>query len=85
MLIFKFSNQLTEECIIHVVPAHEQIAVEAYKAEKENEIDLKIGDVIGIAGNHWDGFSMGTNRRTGKKGLYPSYKTREKLIISDFP
>uniref|UniRef100_A0A1I8EI50 Variant SH3 domain-containing protein n=1 Tax=Wuchereria bancrofti TaxID=6293 RepID=A0A1I8EI50_WUCBA len=54
--------------------AHEQVAVESYRAENDNEIDLKIGDIIGIAGNHWDGFSKGTNRRTGKKGLYPSYK-----------
>ncbi|EFO21758.2 variant SH3 domain-containing protein [Loa loa] len=65
--------------------AHEQVAVESYRAESGNEIDLKIGDIIGIAGNHWNGFSMGTNRRTGKKGLYPSYKAREKYIIVDFP
>uniref|UniRef100_A0A0R3S004 GT23 domain-containing protein n=1 Tax=Elaeophora elaphi TaxID=1147741 RepID=A0A0R3S004_9BILA len=65
--------------------AHEQIAVESYSAENDNEIDLKTGDVIGIAGNHWDGFSKGTNRRTGKNGLYPSYKAREKYIILDFP
>ncbi|VIO97550.1 Variant SH3 domain containing protein [Brugia malayi] len=65
--------------------AHEQVAVESYRAENDNEIDLKIGDIIGIAGNHWDGFSKGTNRRTGKKGLYPSYKAREKYITLDFP
>ncbi|CAG9534379.1 unnamed protein product [Cercopithifilaria johnstoni] len=65
--------------------AHEQIVVESYNAESDNEIDLKIGDIIGIAGNHWDGFSKGINRRTGKKGLYPSYKAREKYIILDFP
>lgn len=59
--------------------------MESYNAESDNEIDLMIGDIIGIAGNHWDGFSKGTNRRTGKKGLYPSYKTREKYIILDFP
>ncbi|VDK86038.1 unnamed protein product [Litomosoides sigmodontis] len=65
--------------------AHEQIVVESYSAENDNEIDLEVGDVIGVAGNHWDGFSKGINRRTGKKGLYPSYKTREKHIIIDFP
>ncbi|VDP18510.1 unnamed protein product [Onchocerca flexuosa] len=67
------------------ISAHEQVAVESYRAERNNEIDLKIGDTIGIAGNHWNGFSMGTNRRTGKKGLYPSYKAREKYIVLDFP
>ncbi|VDN05664.1 unnamed protein product [Thelazia callipaeda] len=65
--------------------AHEQIAVEAYRAENEDEIDLEVGDIIVIAGNHWNGFSKGMNRRTGKDGLYPSYKTREKYIIEDFP
>ncbi|MCP9256920.1 Alpha1,6 fucosyltransferase [Dirofilaria immitis] len=65
--------------------AHEQVVVESYRAETDNEIDLNIGDTIGIAGNHWDGFSKGTNQRTGKKGLYPSYKVREKYIILDFP
>uniref|UniRef100_A0A8R1TWA8 SH3 domain-containing protein n=1 Tax=Onchocerca volvulus TaxID=6282 RepID=A0A8R1TWA8_ONCVO len=65
--------------------AHEQVAVESYRAESNSEIDLKIGDTIGIAGNHWNGFSMGTNRRTGKKGLYPSYKAREKYIVLNFP
>ena len=59
--------------------------MEAYKAEMDEEIDLEIGDVIGIAGNHWNGFSKGTNRRTGKNGLYPSYKAREKWITADFP
>uniref|UniRef100_A0A915PI45 Alpha-(1,6)-fucosyltransferase n=1 Tax=Setaria digitata TaxID=48799 RepID=A0A915PI45_9BILA len=65
--------------------AHEQVVVEPYVAENDDEIDLKTGDVIGIAGNHWNGFSKGTNRRTGQNGLYPSYKTREKYIILDFP
>uniref|UniRef100_A0A158Q517 GT23 domain-containing protein n=1 Tax=Dracunculus medinensis TaxID=318479 RepID=A0A158Q517_DRAME len=65
--------------------AHEQIAVEAHKAKTNDEIDLEVGDVIGIAGNHWNGYSKGTNRRTGSFGLYPSYKVREKWIIVAFP
>uniref|UniRef100_A0A0N5AS11 GT23 domain-containing protein n=1 Tax=Syphacia muris TaxID=451379 RepID=A0A0N5AS11_9BILA len=65
--------------------AHEQVAVEKYKAETEQEIDLEIGDVITLAGNHWNGFSKGVNRRTGKVGLYPSYLVREKWITVQFP
>ncbi|VDD86482.1 unnamed protein product [Enterobius vermicularis] len=65
--------------------AHEQVAVGSYKAETANEIDLEVGDVIGVAGNHWNGFSKGTNRRTGKSGLYPSYLVREKWITVKFP
>ncbi|CAD6186697.1 unnamed protein product [Caenorhabditis auriculariae] len=56
---------------------HEQVAVEAHKPERRGEIELKVGDRIGIAGNHWDGFSKGQNRRTGADGLYPSYKVVE--------
>ena len=57
--------------------AHEQVARLNHKPTNNEEIELVIGDIIGIAGNHWDGFSKGTNRRTGKTGLYPSYKTVE--------
>uniref|UniRef100_A0A915EMQ9 GT23 domain-containing protein n=1 Tax=Ditylenchus dipsaci TaxID=166011 RepID=A0A915EMQ9_9BILA len=65
--------------------AHDQVAAESYKAENSNEIDLKTDDVIGIAGNHWDGYSKGINRRTGQKGLYPSHTVKEKWRIVDFP
>ncbi|TKR60360.1 hypothetical protein L596_027617 [Steinernema carpocapsae] len=65
--------------------AHEQIVVEAYTWETPGEIDIEVGDVIGVAGNHWNGFSKGTNRRTGQVGLYPSYKVRENWRIVDFP
>jgi glycoprotein 6-alpha-L-fucosyltransferase len=46
---------------------------------------MEVGDIIGIAGNHWDGNSKGSNRRTGKLGLYPSYKAREQWRLVDFP
>ncbi|KAI6190592.1 hypothetical protein M3Y97_00135300 [Aphelenchoides bicaudatus] len=65
--------------------AHDQVVVENHVAENSHQMDLKVGDVVGIAGNHWDGFSKGTNRRTGKVGLYPSYKAVEKYRIVDFP
>ncbi|KAF8385778.1 fut-8 [Pristionchus pacificus] len=65
--------------------AHEQVAIEKHVAENDREIDMEVGDLLGIAGNHWDGFSKGTNRRTGKVGLYPSYKVKENWRIVDFP
>ena len=43
------------------------------------------GDVIGVAGNHWDGFNKGRNHRTNRIGLYPEYKTEEQVRIVDFP
>ena len=65
---------------------HDQVAVYSYNARDKNEIDLLPGDIIGVAGNHWNGYSMGLNRRTGRSGLYPSARiTQEKWRIVDFP
>ncbi|CAJ0589879.1 unnamed protein product [Cylicocyclus nassatus] len=65
--------------------AHELVAVENYIPEQSGEIELRVGDVIKVAGNHWDGYSKGQNSRTGASGLYPSYKVIEKWRIVDFP
>ena len=53
--------------------------------KNREEIELKVGDIVGVAGNHWNGFNKGRNHRTGRVGLYPQYKTREKFKIVDFP
>lgn len=50
-----------------------------------DEIDFEPGDTIGIAGNHWDGNSKGRNKRMGRTGLYPSYKTQDKKVIVQYP
>jgi glycoprotein 6-alpha-L-fucosyltransferase len=34
------------------------------------EIELKKGDLIGLAGNHWDGYSKGRNHRTNMEGKH---------------
>ena len=67
---------------------HQQIAEMDHQPGtylKHGEIDLKVGDTIGVAGNHWNGFNKGRNHRSGQIGLYPQYKTREKIKIVDFP
>ena len=35
---------------------------------KNGEIELKKGDLIHLAGNHWNGFSKGLNKRTNVLG-----------------
>ncbi|KAE9546993.1 hypothetical protein FO519_009795 [Halicephalobus sp. NKZ332] len=65
--------------------AHEEVVVLSHVPRNNDEIELGIGDKVGIAGNHWDGHSKGTNRAHGKTGLYPSYKTKELWRIIDFP
>jgi len=64
---------------------HQQEAVLNHHAIHHGEIEVEIGDVLGVAGNHWDGFNKGRNHRTNRVGLYPEFKTREKLRIVDFP
>lgn len=65
---------------------HEQKALYPHKARPgANEIDLEVGDVVGIAGNHWDGNSKGTNRRTNQVGLYPSHKMEEIIKLVKYP
>lgn len=49
------------------------------------EIELRVGDRIGIAGNHWDGLSLGLNRRTKRRGLFPSFKAQELVETAQMP
>ena len=65
--------------------AHNQVAIYHHVSQGVGDIDLSPGDVIGVAGNHWDGYSKGTNRRTGRTGLYPSYKVVDYVDIVEFP
>lgn len=64
---------------------HQQVAVMDHIPGSRDELELKTGDVLGVAGNHWNGFNKGRNHRAGRIGLYPQYKTREKVKVVDFP
>ena len=64
---------------------HNQIVIYSHTAQRPGEIDLKVGDRIGVAGNHWDGYSKGTNQRSGKVGLYPSYKVQDRVETAKAP
>lgn len=65
--------------------AHNQIAVYPHQPRTKEEIPMEPGDIIGVAGNHWNGYSKGVNRKLGKTGLYPSYKVREKIETVKYP
>ncbi|XP_023558597.1 alpha-(1,6)-fucosyltransferase isoform X2 [Octodon degus] len=65
--------------------AHNQIAIYPHQPRTEEEIPMEPGDIIGVAGNHWDGYSKGVNRKLGRTGLYPSYKVREKIETVKYP
>ncbi|XP_077997267.1 alpha-(1,6)-fucosyltransferase-like [Glandiceps talaboti] len=65
--------------------AHDETVLYQHMPRNSHEIPLEVGDVVGIAGNHWDGYSKGHNRRLNKGGLYPSYKTEDKQDIAKMP
>jgi glycoprotein 6-alpha-L-fucosyltransferase len=50
------------------------IAVIPHKPNSTLEMDIQVGDQIEVAGNHWNGYSKGTNLRTNKTLLYPTFK-----------
>jgi len=66
---------------------HQQEAVLRHQpsSASSGEMSLEVGDVLGVAGNHWDGFNKGRNHRTNRIGLYPQFKAKEKLRVVDFP
>lgn len=64
--------------------SHNQIALLDHQAQSSNEISMKIGDIIGIAGNHWNGYSKGVNRETKENGLFPGFKTAERIETAPF-
>ncbi|XP_012939134.1 alpha-(1,6)-fucosyltransferase [Aplysia californica] len=65
--------------------AHDLRVLEAHPGDGDSMVEIKIGDAVGIAGNHWDGYSKGTNRRTGASGLYPSYKVENTVVAVKMP
>ncbi|EMP40970.1 Alpha-(1,6)-fucosyltransferase [Chelonia mydas] len=65
--------------------AHNQIAIYAHHPRTADEIPMEPEDIIGVAGNHWDGYSKGINRKLGRTGLYPSYKVKEKIETVKYP
>lgn len=65
--------------------SHYREVVMAHKSKKPDQINLREGDLVGIAGNHWNGFSKGKNERTHQLGLFPSFKVNDKVEEADFP
>lgn len=64
---------------------HPHVAILDHKPRKNGELELKVGDLIDVFGNHWDGFSKGYNTRTSMTGLFPSFKVKNPVNAVDFP
>lgn len=65
--------------------SHLQEALYAHTPRSPDDLALLPGDLVAVAGNHWDGNSKGVHQRSGKTGLYPSYKVREKVETVNYP
>ena len=63
---------------------HDQLAIMQHASQSSNELSMEVGDTIGVAGNHWNGFSKGINRRTSQQGVYPGFKVIEKVKTAHF-
>ncbi|CAF5059817.1 unnamed protein product, partial [Rotaria magnacalcarata] len=48
-----------------------------------NEFSFERDHIIGTEGNHWNGFSKGSDKTNGQSGLYPSYKAEEIVNIGE--
>ena len=64
---------------------HRMRAVWPHRAKYRSEVTLRVGDVVGIAGNHWDGWGKGKHHRSGVTGLFPAYKVEDVHDVVDFP
>lgn len=65
--------------------AHNQLALIPHEPKRQDEMELIPGDLVGVAGNHWNGYSKGRNLRTNMMGLYPSFKVENKVETVKFP
>nr|XP_016924251.1 alpha-(1,6)-fucosyltransferase [Drosophila suzukii] len=65
--------------------AHNRRVVIAHKPRTHEDLQLRVGDLVSVAGNHWDGNSKGKNTRTNQGGLFPSFKVEEKVDTAKLP
>lgn len=65
--------------------AHPHVAILDHKPRRTGELELKVGDLIEVFGNHWDGYSKGYNTRTSMTGLLPSFKIKNPTDAVEFP
>ena len=64
---------------------HNRRVVLDHIPQSTNEIQLIKGELVGMAGNHWDGYSAGKLHGHTKNGLFPTYKTVDVISVVEFP
>lgn len=69
--------------------AHHFRAIQDHDSSKQtthnSELSFETGELFGIAGNEKNGYSVGKQVSSRKKGQFPSYKVEEHVLVADFP
>ncbi|CAH1725613.1 unnamed protein product [Aphis gossypii] len=60
------------------------VAVLPHKANRPQEMDLKVGDEIEVVENQLNGYSKGIHLKTNKSLLYPTFKVTQKIEVMSF-
>ena len=58
----------------------DQVPSDEVGTETEQLFEMRAGDVVGIAGNHWNGYSKGNSRTRVGHGLFFSYRSEDLLV-----
>ena len=62
------------------------VALHSHKAASPGELSFEAGDLIGIAGNLKNGWSVGaTQKKRHIRGKFPSFKVEGQPLVADFP
>ncbi|XP_066934358.1 alpha-(1,6)-fucosyltransferase-like [Clytia hemisphaerica] len=64
---------------------HRVRALWSNEAKSPRQLSFDMGDILGIAGNHWDGQAKALHHRSGKEGLYPAFKVEDVHDVADYP
>ena len=60
-------------------------AIADHTSTYSNELSMKAGDQLGIAGIEKDGRSVGIHVQSSMRGDFPSYKLEEEVLVVNFP
>ncbi|OQV14953.1 Alpha-(1,6)-fucosyltransferase [Hypsibius exemplaris] len=80
-----FYNSLDDVYYYGGQNGHNVRAILPHQAANPEEISFDKGDLLGLAGNHWDGYSVAQHKVTDRKGKFPSYKAEEHFVKYDMP
>jgi glycoprotein 6-alpha-L-fucosyltransferase len=64
---------------------HHLRALHHQTPEGGGNLNIAEGDVLKVAGNHLNGFSLGQKKGQYHRDLFPSYKVEEEIRVANFP